>query len=335
MSVTGSLFFDEICRRGSIHAADVAELRKLYYEDGQIGAGEADALFSINQACRVKDPAWQEFFIEAVCDYLVAHAEPRGYINVDNADWLIERITHDGVIETQTELEMLVRVIDKARWSPESLVRFVLNAIKDAVISGNGTLRSGHALRAGQITDADVELIRRVIFAFGGDGNAAVTRAEAEILFEINDAIAEVSDNAAWTELFVKAIASVVMVASGYRAPPRSEALRREQWLEARGDLSPANFAKAMFAGGFSGFKDLFTRESEEDRELARLERERRVILTNEEVTGDEAHWLAAQINRDGALTYNESCLLAHLKAESPMLHPALRPLLDRVADPV
>ena len=335
MSVTGSLFFDEICRRGSIHEADVADLRRLYYEDGRIAAAEAEALFTVNQACSVKDPAWQDFFIEAICDYVVGHAEPRGYINVENADWLIERITHDGIIETQTELEMLIRVIDKARWSPESLVRFVLNSVKDAIISGNGTLRSGHALRAGQITDADVELIRRVIFAFGGDGNVAVTRAEAEILFEINDAIADVSENVAWTELFVKAISSVVMVASGYKAPPRSEALRREQWLEARGDLSPANFANAMFAGGFSGFKDLFTRESDEDRELARLENERRAILTNEEVTGDEAEWLAAQINRDGALTYNESCLLAHLKSESPMLHPLLRPLLDRVADPV
>jgi len=334
MSVTGSLFFDEICQRGSIHAADVGELRKLFYEDGRIAAGEADALFTINHACSVKDPAWQDFFIEAVCDFLVGHAEPRGYINVDNADWLIERIAHDGVIETQTELEMLICALDKARWSPESLVRFTLNTVKDAIISGNGTLRNGHALRAGQITDADVELIRRVIFAFGGDGNVAVTRAEAEILFEINDAIADVSDNVAWTELFVKSIASVVMVASGYRAPQRFAA-RREQWLESRGDLSPANFAKAMFAGGFSGFTDLFARQSEEDRELARLENERRAILTNEEVTGDEARWLAAQINRDGALTYNESCLLAHLKAESPMLHPSLRPLVDGVVDAI
>ena len=335
MSVTGSLFFDEICRRGSVHQADVADLRRLYYEDGRITAAEADALFTVNQACSVKDPAWQDFFIEAICDYVVGHAEPRGYINVDNADWLIERTTHDGIIETQTELEMLIRVVDKARWSPESLIRFVLRTVKDAIISGNGTLRSGHALRAGQITDADVELIRRVIFAFGGDGNVAVTRAEAEILFEINDAISDVSDNVAWTELFVKAISSVVMVASGYSAPPRSEALRREQWLEARGDLSPANFAHAMFAGGFSGFKDLFSRESEEDRELARLENERRAIVTNEDVTGDEAEWLATQINRDGVLTYNENCLLAHLKDESPMLHPSLRPLLDRVADTV
>ena len=335
MSVTGSLFFDEVCRRGSIHEADVAKFRELYYADGRIGADEADALFEINHTCRIKDPAWQEFFIEAVCDFLVGHAEPRGYINIDNADWLIERITHDGVLETKTELEILIRAIDKARWSPESLVRFALNSVNDAVISGKDVLRNGQPEKAGQITDADVELIRRIIFAFGGDGNVAVTRAEAEILFEINDATAELTNNAAWTELFVKAIAGVVMAASGYRAPPRAEALRREQWLESRGDLSPANFMQVMLNGGFSGFRGLFAKCNEEERELERLENERRAILTNEEVTADEANWLVAQINRDGKMTYNESCLLAYLKAESHGLHPSLQSLLERVADPV
>lgn len=335
MSVTGSLAFDEICQRGSVHEADVATLRTQFYEDGRIAAAEADALFEIHHACRIQDPAWQAFFVEAITDFIVGHAEPRGYINVDNADWLIERITEDGVLETHTELEILISVIDKARWCPESLVRFALNSVKDAVVSGKGAHRNGQALKAGEVTDADVELIRRVIFAYGGDGNIAVTRAEAEILFEINDATAEATDNPAWTELFVKAISSTVMAASGYQAPPRTEALRRQQWLESRGDLSPANFFGAMVDGGFSGFAGLFTKQNDEDRELARLEMERRAIITNEEVTGDEANWLFAQINRDGDLSFNESCLLEHLRAESPALHPTLQPLLDRVTETV
>ena len=214
-------------------------------------------------------------------------------------------------------------------------MRFALTSVNDAVISGKDALRNGQPGKVGEVTDADVELIRRIIFAFGGDGNVAVTRAEAEILFEINDATAEATENAAWTELFVKAVAGVVMAASGYRAPPRTEALRREQWLESRGDLSPVNFVQTMFDGGFAGFSDLFVKRDEEERELDRLEKERRANLTNEEVTADEANWLVAQINRDGVLTYNESCLLAYLKSESKGLHPSLQSLLDRVADPV
>lgn len=345
MSVTGSIFFDEICRRGSIHAADVQKLRALYYEDGRIAAQEADALFTVNDSCSVKDPDWKDFFVEAIADFIVGHAEPRGYINTHNADWLIERITADGQIETQTELEILVRTMDKARWSPESFVKFALNTVKDAVISGNASVRGGHNLRAGVVTDADVELLRRIIFAFGGDGHVAVTRAEAEILFEINDATAEATDNPAWTEFFVKAVSGVVMAASGYRPPTREAAIKREVWLESRGDLSPANVLSKMSSAGAGGMTDqfskgvmagffaLFSPQDAEERELARLEQERRVILTSEEVTGDEARWLVDQINRDGELTYNEKCLLANLKAESPKLDPILEPLLERVAD--
>ena len=125
------------------------------------------------------------------------------------------------------------------------------------------------------------------------------------------------------------------MAASGYRAPPRAEALRSEQWLESRGDLSPTNFAQSMYSGGLSGFFSLFTEQSSEERELERLEVERRAIITNEEVKGDEASWLAEQINRDGQPSFNESCLLAHLRAESPQLHPSLQPLLDRASETI
>lgn len=335
MSVIQSLLFDEICRRGSVREADVRELRALYFGETPLLEVDANAIFEIDAACAVKDAEWQAFFVEAITDYVVDSAEPRGYINTANADWLIERITHDGQIETRTELEVLVHVIDKARWSPESLVKFTLNAVKDAVVSGSGAARGGMQGEAGVVTNEDVELIRRIIFAFGGDSHAAVSRAEAEVLFEINDLTAEKTDNAQWTELFVKAITGVVMAASGYRAPTRDVALRREQWLQSRGDLSLGQLVSAMFRSDGAGFMSMFDKESDEDRELARLERERREILTAEEVTGDEAAWLIAQIERDGLLTANEKCLLLHLKSQAPKLDPRLRALIDKVSDRV
>jgi len=332
MSITQSFLFDEICRRGSVREADVRELRALYFGETPLLGTDVDAIFEIDAACAVKDAAWQAFFIEAITDYVVDSAEPRGYINTDNADWLIERIARDGQIETRTELEILVRVIDKARWSPESLVKFALNAVKDAVVSGRGAARGGADNEPGVVTNDDVELIRRIIYSFGGDSHIAVSRAEAEVLFEINDLTAEKTDNAQWTELFVKAITSVVMAASGYRVPTRDMALKREQWLQSRGDLSIGQFVSAIFKSDAAGFMSMFNEQSEEDRELERLERERREILTAEEVTGDEAAWLIAQIERDGELTDNERCLLEHLKSARAKLHPSLKALLDKAS---
>ena len=62
--------------------------------------------------------------------------------------------------------------------------------------------------------------------------NVAITRSEAELLFDIADATNEAENDPAWTDLFAKAIANAIMAASGYSAPNREEALRREAWLE-------------------------------------------------------------------------------------------------------
>ena len=179
---------------------------------------------------------------------------PEGYLTADNAQWLIERIAKDGRIETKTELELLVNVLDKARWAPQSLVRFALEQVKDAVIDGTGPLRSGKKLEPGIVSEADVDLLRRILYSYGSDGNIAITQAEAEVLFDIDEATAGRDNHPAWTDLFVKAIANCVMAASGYAAPPREVALARDAWLDRRGELS----LDAMLGGMASGLKGLF-----------------------------------------------------------------------------
>ena len=138
----------EIKARGSIKDADVLKLRRNYYDDGSITAEEADVIFALNDACPVQDPAWADCFVETITDYLVEQAEPQGYLTAENAQWLIERIGRDGRVDSKTELELLVNVLDKARWAPQSLVRFALEQVKHAVISGTGPLRVGQEARA-------------------------------------------------------------------------------------------------------------------------------------------------------------------------------------------
>lgn len=333
MSIASSLSFDEICRRGSIRDADVLKLRQLYYADGNIRTEEAECLFEINDACRIQDPSWAPFFVEAVTDYIVDEAEPQGYLTTDNTEWLMRFISRDGRVETQTEIELLLNVLDKARWSPESLIEYTLAQVKRAVCEGNGPLRTGTSDGAGTVSDADVDLLRRALYAFAGDGNIAITRREAEILFDINDATADSTKNAGWTELFVKAITSSIMAASGYNAPSRGEMLRREAWLESRGDLSLANMVGEAFQGGFSGIFDAYREQSAEERALARLEQQRIEIITNQAVTEGEAAWLAERIGKDGRVTPNEEALIACIREASPKLAPELEALFETASD--
>ena len=322
MSLIASVAIDDICKLGTVTGADVLKLRRLVYSRPAIEAADIDTLFRINEATRLQDAAWAPFFIEATTDFVVNEMPPAGYVTAANASWLMERIARDGRVDSATELELLVAILDKARWAPESLARFVLEQVKHAVISGDGPLRAGKHLVAGQIAADEVDLIRRVLYAFGGDGNVAITRSEAEVLFDIEDASVGGPQAPEWQELFVKAIASVVMAASGYAVPSREEALRQEQWLASRGELSIGNFLGRIFSS--------YDEQTPEERALARLERQRVEIITNEEVTESEATWLAERIGRDGRTTSNELMFLTFLQRESPRLHPALQSLVDQ-----
>jgi len=325
MSLSAADPIDDICRSGIVRDSDVIGLRKVVYGKSSIAAADIEALFLINDRVRIQDPAWASFFIEAVTDYLINELPPQGYVTAANADWLIERIGRDGRVDSATELELLVNILEQARWVPATLVHFALDQVKQAVIAGDGPLRVGRQLKCGQISADEVALLRRVLYAFGGDGNAAITRLEAEVLFDIEDATAAGLQGPEWQELFIKAIACLVMVASGYRVTSREEALRQEEWLAGRGDLSIANFLGRIFAS--------YDQLGAEERALARLERQRIEIITNAEVIESEAGWIAERIGRDGCPTPNERLLLAFLKRESSRIHPALQQLVDEVAN--
>jgi hypothetical protein len=333
MSALQSLPITEILQRGSIHNFDVLRLRGAFRADGAISADEAEALFTLNETCAEQDPAWGDFYVEALTDYLVHQAEPEGYLTAQEAKRLADRIAPGGIIARKSDLDLLVSVLDHSRWSPVSLSRLALDQVKRAVVSGDGPLRESHADQAGTIRESEVELLRRILYAYGGDGSVALTRAEAEVLFDINDAISDPQANAAWTDLFVKAVTNVVMAASGQSVPSREEALRRDAWLmEARGELSPLALLSAMVSSSLDAVRATYREQSSEERALARLEQQRVEIITNEEITQAEAAWLCGRIGRDGHLSPNEAALVAYLRKESPKIHPDLMATVERLA---
>jgi hypothetical protein len=65
------------------------------------------------------------------------------------------------------------------------------------------------------IDAADVELIRRIIHGTGGEGGPAISRAEAELLFDLDDRTATEENAPAWRDLFVKAITMHLLFGGG------------------------------------------------------------------------------------------------------------------------
>lgn len=321
----------EVLASKKITAEMVRALRGSLYNDGVAEAGEVERLFTMDEAATEADPAWTELFVEAVTDYIVEQVHPQGHISDENAEWLIEHVSRDGTVKTASELEVLVKALEKGQSSPPRLVAFALAQVKKAVVEGEGPLARGGTLVPGKVGRDEAELIRRILYAFGGDQNIAVTRAEAEVLFDINDASVDAENDPAWNELFVKAIANCMMAASGYEVPSRQEALRREEWLD-QPTAGIGNFFSRMAAGGLRGALNAYRQPSMEEAWAERNLRKEAEIASAETITAEEAEWLARRMGRDGRLHQNEKALLRFIRDEAPSIHPSLQSLITKAA---
>ena len=318
--------------KSSIAAEDVAMLRHEVFGDGVVTRGEAEALFALDATARDKCQEWPPFFIEAVTDYIVHQEKPSGYISQDNADWLIRTISRDGMVDSRTELELLVHVLEEARSSPDQLCVHALEQVAHAVVDGKGPLMLGGELVPGLIARAEVELLRRILHAHGGDGNIAITRAEAEVLFKINERTAQANNDPSWNDLFVKAIANFVMCSAGYEAPTRDVALRRGSFFD-QSDPEIGSVFGRMVSARLAGIMEAYRSPGDIEAEWESKNRAAAALARRAEtIDAGEAKWLAEHIGGNRPLRENERALLTLIKYASPEIHPALKPLIDKVA---
>lgn len=207
-----SMQFVDLARRvaqdGDVTAEEILSLRQLGWGDGKIYREEAEAIFEINRTIRQPSSEWVDFFVEAISEFVLNGTEPRGMCNDDEARWLIGALDHDGKIDSMAELELMVRVIERARNVPDFFKDYVLRQIEQEVMTGTGPTRCGGDLSATHISAAECRLLRRVIFASGGHGPAAVSRKDAELLFRLKDATLQDENSPLWDDLFVDGVAN-------------------------------------------------------------------------------------------------------------------------------
>jgi hypothetical protein len=299
--------------RKPITDEEVLKLRRYVWADGAISTDEASQLFDLNDAATPSND-WSDFFVEAMCDYLIGRGQPRGYVTDADADWLMFHINRDGQVDNFAELELIVKLFERAEYVPESLKRFALTAIQQTVLTGEGPTRRGGDIAPGRIDDAEVALLRRLIFARASDGPAKVSRAEAEMLFRLKDATLEADNSPEWKRLFVQGIANYLMAHQAYApldgaAQSRLEEPRASKQSPFREVLNrlgrnPGSFGEALFG------KSEQTRIAEHDAAVAR----------DAAVTLDEAEWLKKLLDADGARDELEQALLDFLAEDGVKL---------------
>jgi hypothetical protein len=106
-----------------------------------------------------------------------------------------------------------------------------LTVVRDGVITGEGPTTRGRVHFSRELDADDAAWCARILTATAVE-HQPVSRAEAEALFEINDAAAERSDDGRFDDLLAKAVVHHAASASGLPVPPRTIALSPDTAIE-------------------------------------------------------------------------------------------------------
>jgi len=124
-----------------------------------------------------------------------------------------------------------IGALDPSKISCRDTAAQALAVVRDGVITGEGPTTKGRMHFSRALDAFDAAWCARILTASAVD-HQPVSRAEAEALFEINDAAAERSDDGRFDDLLAKAVVHHAASASGLPVPSRSVALSPDTAIE-------------------------------------------------------------------------------------------------------
>jgi len=266
---------------------------------------------------------FRQFLGEVAVDLFVDQANPPNYVSLEAADWLVARLRAHR-LSYAAEMRVLTQVMTYAVSLPSSLSAFALDEIEAAVVTG----RPDHP--AGRIDAADVEALRRALYAADVGSSLHVTRPEAERLFRIAHACAGKDVDPGFDELFAQAVGNHLLAIAFRGAAPVAQERELEKFEDAP-DEGVGGFLRGMLGAALPQASDLQSPfERDEALWRAKNDADARARAESEKIDQDETIWLFAQLTRRGEMTSAEKKLLAFLRREVTAPPRGLAELLAR-----
>jgi hypothetical protein len=132
---------------------------------------------------------------------------------------------------TQPSLSTLLPFIESPSIADGAVAARALGLVRDGVITGEGPTTAGRVHFSRSLDAADADWCARILMS-APVADQPVTRAEAEALFQINEAASERSDDGRFDDLLAKAVVHHAASASGLPVPPRHVALSPDTSIE-------------------------------------------------------------------------------------------------------
>lgn len=106
---------ERIAAKGRVDDSEVKDLRQVLYRDGKINRQEADNLAEIHALVKQRTPAFEQFFTQAVRDYVLED----GRISAYEAAWLRVMLFAKGNIDDEDRELLRQLKWDAREVSPE------------------------------------------------------------------------------------------------------------------------------------------------------------------------------------------------------------------------
>ncbi|HEY8567495.1 MAG TPA: hypothetical protein VIL65_18530 [Beijerinckiaceae bacterium] len=129
-------FVDAVLDNRMLTLDDTNVLRRDLLADGLTCREEADTLIALDRAVPT-DPAFQDYVVAAVVDYVVWTEGRTGYVDADAARWLATSLSC-GVGPTETARRVAFETVKEAQQVDEALLGFVLS-VSQRPIAGDRT----------------------------------------------------------------------------------------------------------------------------------------------------------------------------------------------------
>ena len=289
---------DQLAADGVVTADEALELRRIVFPDGVVSRDEAEMFIAVAARVANTDEEWTHAFVEAICDYVLSKGKFPGHVDEETASWMMSNFGKDGPRET--EVEAVLKVLERAESAPEGLGVFARDRVA-ALMAGNA------------VGVAETELVRRCLYASSGSGRTSVTAEEARWLFTLDAESDGRANDAAWGDLFVKAVLCHLM---GRRAPELLEAnamMERQAWLNASTPGVGAMLS-SIFSGGLNAYKAKIHEDGGVERWEGHYEVANDDAATDAKLTLEEIAWTVGMTKEDGKLTANEKALIAEIR---------------------
>src|SRR6201990_2570652 len=124
-----------------------------------------------------------------------------------------------------------IGAVEPSKISCRNTAAQALAMVRDAVITGEGPTTKGRVHFSRELDADDAAWCTRILTATAVE-HQPVSRAEAEALFEINEAATERTDGGRFDDLLAKAVAHHAASVSGLPVPPRTVALSPDTDIE-------------------------------------------------------------------------------------------------------